>query len=54
MKFKDAELIGIPYRITIGKKLPNGFVEVVTRRGRISADVAVSEAAAHVAQLIRG
>ena len=53
-KFKDAELIGIPYRITIGKKLPNGFVEVVTRRGRISADVAVSEAAAHVAQLIRG
>ena len=54
MKFKDAELIGIPYRITIGKKLPNGIVEVQTRRGRTSADVAISEAAAHVAQLIRG
>ncbi|MCX6603680.1 MAG: proline--tRNA ligase [Acidobacteria bacterium] len=53
MKFKDAELIGIPYRITIGKKLPNGIVEVQTRRGRTSADVAISEAAAHVAQLIR-
>ncbi|RMF97501.1 MAG: proline--tRNA ligase [Candidatus Schekmanbacteria bacterium] len=33
VKFKDADLIGIPYRITIGEKnLKNGNVEVRTRR----------------------
>jgi prolyl-tRNA synthetase len=45
VKFKDADLIGIPYRITIGKKLAQGFVEVVDRRTKASADVAVAEAA---------
>jgi prolyl-tRNA synthetase len=33
IKFKDADLIGIPYRITIGKKnLEKGFVELKARR----------------------
>jgi len=54
VKFKDAELIGIPYRITIGKKLPQGIVEVVTRRSKSAAEVAVADAAAHVARLLRG
>jgi prolyl-tRNA synthetase len=54
VKFKDAELIGIPYRITIGKKLPDGIVEVVTRRTKSSEEVSVASAAAHVAKLIRG
>ena len=31
VKFKDADLIGIPYRITVGKKLAQGKVEVVER-----------------------
>jgi prolyl-tRNA synthetase len=43
VKFKDADLIGIPYRITIGKKLAQGFVEVVERRTRTSTDVAVDQ-----------
>ena len=34
VKFKDADLIGIPYRITIGKKLAEGMVEVVDRRSK--------------------
>ncbi|MGH9697573.1 MAG: YbaK/EbsC family protein, partial [Bryobacteraceae bacterium] len=34
VKFKDADLIGIPYRITIGKKLSEGLVELVDRRTR--------------------
>ena len=34
VKFKDADLIGIPYRITVGKKLANGMVEVVERKTR--------------------
>ncbi len=49
VKFKDADLIGIPYRITVGKKLSDGFVEVVDRRAKVSKDVPVGEAAAHVA-----
>jgi prolyl-tRNA synthetase len=31
VKFKDADLIGIPYRVTVGKKVTEGTVEVVTR-----------------------
>lgn len=44
VKFKDADLIGIPYRITVGKKLAQGIVEIVTRRTRESTDVAVDAA----------
>jgi len=43
VKFKDADLIGVPYRITIGKKLAQGVVELVTRKGRISRDVPVAD-----------
>jgi len=43
VKFKDADLIGIPYRITVGKKLPQGLVELVTRRTRETADVKVED-----------
>ena len=41
VKFKDADLIGIPYRITVGKKLPQGIVELVERRPKRSTDVAI-------------
>ena len=49
VKFKDADLIGIPYRINVGKKVAQGMVEVVDRRTKTSTDVAVAEAAAYVA-----
>jgi len=48
VKFKDADLIGIPYRITLGKKLSSGQVEFVERRTRTSADVALEEAVSHL------
>ncbi len=48
VKFKDADLVGIPYRITIGKKLVQGIVEVVDRRTKQSADVPLAEAAEYV------
>jgi prolyl-tRNA synthetase len=48
VKFKDADLIGIPYRITVGKKVAQGFVEVVDRRTKTTTDVAVAEAASFV------
>ena len=49
VKFKDADLIGIPYRITVGKKLAGGMVELVERKGKATVDVLVAEAARTVA-----
>ncbi len=49
VKFKDADLIGIPFRVTVGKKLAGGFVELVVRQSRQAADVPVGEAARAVA-----
>ena len=36
VKFKDADLVGIPYRINVGKKVTEGMVEVVSRSTRKS------------------
>jgi prolyl-tRNA synthetase len=41
VKFKDADLIGIPYRVTVGKKIAQGNVEVVNRRTKQSTDVPI-------------
>jgi len=41
VKFNDADLIGVPYRITVGKKIKEGKVEFLTRAGRASEDVAL-------------
>jgi prolyl-tRNA synthetase len=43
VKFKDADLVGIPYRINVGKKAAGGVVELVTRATSTSVDVALSE-----------
>ncbi len=48
VKFKDADLIGIPYRITIGKKLSDGKVEFIERRSRASEEVPVTETLSHL------
>jgi prolyl-tRNA synthetase len=42
VKFKDADLIGIPFRITIGKKISDGIVELFDRRKKASEDVKLS------------
>ena len=41
VKFNDADLIGVPYRITVGKKIKEGKVELMTRAARKSEDVAI-------------
>lgn len=51
VKFKDADLIGVPYRITIGKKAADGVVELFDRRTKQSEDVKISEVIAHVQRL---
>ena len=48
VKFKDADLVGIPYRINVGKKVAGGQVELVTRATSQSVDVAMGEVAALV------
>ena len=54
VKFADAELIGIPFRVTIGPKgISNGVFEVADRRAGESSDVAVAEVATEIAQLVR-
>jgi prolyl-tRNA synthetase len=42
VKFKDADLVGIPFRITVGKKVTEGTVEVVLRETREVRDVTIS------------
>jgi prolyl-tRNA synthetase len=51
VKFKDADLIGIPYRITIGKKVSEGVVELFNRRTKASEDVKISDVVSHVRSL---
>jgi prolyl-tRNA synthetase len=52
VKFKDADLVGIPYRINVGKKTAEGKVELVTRSVSTSVDVALSEAVALVKERV--
>jgi len=42
VKFKDADLVGIPFRINVGKKVTEGTVEVVLRETREVRDVTIS------------
>jgi prolyl-tRNA synthetase len=43
VKFKDADLVGIPYRINVGKKAAGGVVELVKRATSESSDVAIEQ-----------
>jgi prolyl-tRNA synthetase len=42
VKFKDADLVGIPFRITVGKKVTEGTVEVVIRSTREVRDATIA------------
>jgi prolyl-tRNA synthetase len=58
VKFKDAELIGVPYRINIGKKLREaegqqaGQVELVDRLAGTTTDLALTEITSHLKSLL--
>ena len=53
VKFKDADLVGIPYRINVGKKTAEGLVELVTRSTSTSVDVALKDAVALVKERVQ-
>jgi prolyl-tRNA synthetase len=52
VKFKDADLIGIPYRIVTGRAIANGKVEVVERATRKSQEIVIDEVTATLKQWI--
>jgi prolyl-tRNA synthetase len=53
-KFADAELLGCPLRVTVGRRtLAGGEVEVQVRRGLEARSVPLEGAAAAVAELWR-
>jgi len=43
VKFKDSELVGIPFRIVTGRSLKNGQVEVVQRATGESQEIAIAD-----------
>src|SRR5437588_6356056 len=51
VKFKDADLIGIPYRITIGKKIADEKVELFDRKAKQSEDIGLSDIVSRVQTL---
>jgi prolyl-tRNA synthetase len=53
-KFADADLIGLPVRVTVGKKtLEDGTVDVLVRAGRSEERIEVAKLAARVKELTR-
>jgi prolyl-tRNA synthetase len=51
VKFKDADLVGVPYRVNVGKKVSEGKVELVQRSTRQSVDASMAEIAEKMRQI---
>jgi prolyl-tRNA synthetase len=54
VKFKDADLVGIPFRINVGKKVTEGTVEVVLRSTHEVRDVTITSLVEHFQGVLRG
>lgn len=52
VKFKDADLIGIPIRITVGKKASEGIVEIKLRGEQHSEEVEIKDVKAKIAAIV--
>ena len=53
VKFKDADLVGIPFRVTVGKKVTEGTVEIVRRSTREMQDASIASITEYFAQNLR-
>ena len=51
VKFADAELLGCPVRVTVGRRSAEGVVEIAARDGGASEEVALSDVCSRVAEL---
>ena len=52
VKFKDMDLIGVPFRITIGKKINDDLVELKVRKTGIQEDISVDSIEKKIIKLI--
>ena len=48
VKFKDADLVGVPFRLTVGKKIAEGRVELFDRAARQTTDFTLEEVVAEL------
>ena len=53
VKFNDAELLGMPWIVVVGKKLVEGFVEVKNRKTGERQDIEVSKIVSHLKSLLK-
>ncbi len=53
MKFKDAELIGVPTIVVVGKGLADGTIEVKDRATGERQDVPADQVVDHLVRLVR-
>ncbi|MBQ0064220.1 MAG: proline--tRNA ligase [Firmicutes bacterium] len=51
VKFKDMELIGIPFRITVGRGVQNGVVEFVERKSGEKVEIAIADIKAKIDEI---
>jgi len=54
VKFADADLIGLPIRITVGKKASEEIVEVKVRASNTNIEMRLSEVVDSVSVLLNG
>ncbi|ADD03235.1 prolyl-tRNA synthetase [Thermoanaerobacter italicus Ab9] len=53
VKFNDADLLGIPIRITVGKKVGDGIVEIKLRENEEAEEVKISDVVEKVKNIIK-
>lgn len=54
VKFNDMDLIGLPIKITIGKKASEGIVELKTRNGKIDIECSIDDIYHKIKEIIDG
>ena len=54
VKFNDMDLIGLPIKITIGKKASEGIVELKTRDGKIDIECSIDDIYHKIKEIIDG
>jgi prolyl-tRNA synthetase len=53
VRFKDAELIGIPTIVIVGRGITDGLVEVKDRITGDRSDIPIGEVTAHLSALVK-
>ncbi len=53
VKFKDADLVGIPFRVNVGKKVTEGTVEIVERSTRQMQDASIADIEQYFQKVLR-